>query len=354
MKIKKRIKPGIVLALVALVFLPCLNLMQAHAANEVNLEQKCSLTISVDIGSADGSNAAWIEDFNEMTIPVSVYKVADVDATGQKFTVVDGFEGMEFSSISTDSATKAAEWQAKADEAAEILKKDADIAPAGETVVKAASEGQTASGRIDDLGVGMYLVVPSASYNTDYTVQYAFSPYLTALPSSEYTLSGAGSDAWVYDTTIGLKPEAIPQYGRLTITKTLENFNTSLGNVTFVFHITGSDPATGAVVYDEVESLTYSAAGNKEVILDNIPAGLTVTVTEEYSGASYVNSGAGSQTAVIPSDAAVEAGAGAAAVTFQNRYGGGNRGGYGVTNHFESNGTGGWTWEKQEISQPVQ
>jgi hypothetical protein len=31
-------------------------------------------------------------------------------------------------------------------------------------------------------------------------------------------------------------------------------------------------------------------------------------------------------------------------VTFANEYGGGNRGGYGVTNHFDSDGEGGWTW----------
>lgn len=361
MKINRRIKPGVVLAAAALLFLPCMNLMQTHAAKEVDLTQKCSLKISVDIGSADGTNDAWIEDFNRMVIPVSVYKVADVDATGQKYTGVDVFSEMEFESISTDSSTKAAEWQEAAKEAEDILKKALEEKPemeaAGKVEVKA-EPGQTAAGTISDLDTGMYLVVPEASYNPDYTVQYTFSPYLTALPSSEYTLSGAGSDEWVYDTEVGLKPQAVPQYGRLTITKTLENFNLSLGNTTFVFHVTGRDPVTDEVRYDEVVGMTYSAAGNKDIFLDDIPAGLIVTVTEEYSGASYVNSGAASQTAEIWSYAAVEAaeetGASTAAVTFQNRYDGGNRGGYGVTNHFESNETGGWTWESQTVDQPEQ
>ena len=92
--------------------------------------------------------------------------------------------------------------------------------------------------------------------------------------------------------------------------------------------------------------MTFTAAGSNTITLEHIPAGLTVTVTEIYSGASYVVEGKDSDTALIWSGAAVSAGvSGEASVTFTNRYDGGNRGGYGVTNRFESDGNGGWTWE---------
>lgn len=69
-----------------------------------------------------------------------------------------------------------------------------------------------------------------------------------------------------------------------------------------------------------------------------------MTVTEEYSGASYEIDGDDTKTADIISDAAVEAGAGnEASVSFTNRYDGGNRGGYGVTNQFDKNGEN-WEW----------
>ena len=198
---------------------------------------------------------------------------------------------------------------------------------------------------ISGLLPGMYLVVPEASYNPDYTVLYEFSPYLTALPGSSYTSEGTGSDEWVYDTVIGLKPEAIPQFGKLNIRKTLENFNETLGKTTFVFRIIGKDK-DGVIKYDEVESMTFSKAGSDTVTLEHIPAGLTLTVTEIYSGASYTVVGSKEGTAVVWSDAAVEAGAGSVAqVSFTNRYDGGNRGGYGVTNRFQSDGDGGWIWE---------
>ena len=356
MKKNRRRKPGAVLALAALLLLPCLSLKQAHAAREVDVNRECSLTVSVEIGSADGANAAYLEDFNRMQIPVSAYKVADVDVTGQKYTGIGVFKDLKFESIRTDSGTKAAEWQEKADEAAEILAKNPHAEAAGSVVVSKTPDRPDAYGVITGLDTGMYLIVPEAAYNPEYTVQYTFSPYLAALPSSEYTVNGTGSDAWVYDVTVGLKPQAEPQYGRLTITKTLENFNPSLGNVTFVFHVTGRDPVTGEVRYDEVESMTYSSAEDKSVLLEQIPAGLAVTVTEEYSGASYEINGEASQMAVIQSYAAVEAagetGAREASVTFRNRYGGGNRGGYGVTNHFESDGSGGWNWDTPSTDRP--
>jgi len=103
---------------------------------------------------------------------------------------------------------------------------------------------------------------------------------------------------------------------------------------------------TGALVYSNVISTTHEGAGSETVTLEKIHAGLTVTVTEVYSGASYELVDSGEKDVLIWSDAAVASGEHSeASVSFTNRYGGGDRGGYGVTNHFEADGNGGWTWE---------
>lgn len=346
MKMSKRRTKGYALALAALLVLPFLGLLQTQAAKGIDVGHACSLTVSVDIGAEAGGNDAYLEDFNKMSIPVSVYRVADVGVTGQDFTPVEPFGDMDFSKISQKPAeVTATDWQELAQQA-EAIRRDAEPEAAGEVEVQAeAGSDQPAQGTVSGLTPGLFLVVAGEVYNPDYTVQYHFTPYLTALPSSDYTLAGSGSDEWVYDTTIGLKADATPQLGRLNIVKTLQDFNETLGQATFVFHIVGVNKF-GVTEYEEVESMTFSAAGSETVTLEDIPAGLTVTVTEVYSGASYTIDGPDKDTALIWSEAAVSAGAAEeASVAFRNRYDGGNRGGYGVTNHFESDGEGGWEWE---------
>ncbi len=333
MKISRRTRKGYALALAFLLTLPCLVRIRTEAAAAIDTSVKCSLTVSV--GSSD-----YKEDFNEMSIPVSLYKVADVDVAG-RYTPVAPFSQMNLGNIG--STTTADDWQNLAKEAEEYL--PGAEAAAKVTVRKPEGAAKEAEGVFENLDVGMYLVVPEASYNADYTVKYEFTPYLTALPTSEYALTGGGSDDWNYDPAIGLKAGGDPQYGKLNITKVLSNYNETLGRTSFVFQIEGKDE-TGAVVYSEVVSTTHEGAGSETVTLDKIPAGLTVTVTEVYSGASYTVVGPDTDSALIWSDAAVEAGAGEeASVTFTNRYDGGNRGGYGVTNHFDSDGNNGWKWD---------
>ncbi len=349
MKIKKKIKKGYVFLLGAILILPCISLLQAQAAGGIDTGRKdCILTVSADVNGSAGANADYLEDFNEMTISVPVYRVAEVDQTGQKFTPVEGFEELDFGAV--NKSNTASVWESLAEQAAELLAGNPQIEPAGTAEVRRPEGGSLAVGEVRGLATGMYLVAPEACYNPDYTVQYVFAPYLTALPCSEYTLNGEGSDAWIYETTIGLKPDAQPQYGKLNIVKNLKNYNETLGKATFVFHIIGKDKA-GEIKYDEVESLTFAAAGSNTLTLEKIPAGLTVTVTEIYSGASYKIEDSGQAATVVWSDAAVEAGAAQeASVSFTNSYDGGNRGGYGVTNHFESDGGGGWNWQNPTVS----
>ncbi len=343
MKAGKRFRRGCALALAVLLGLSGLVQIRTQAATGIETGRLCTLTVSV-------ADSEYKEEFNEMKIPVSLYRVADVDVSG-RYAPVEPFKGMDFSSLGSE--TKAEDWTVLAEEAVECL--EGTEVPAVQTKEAAAAEGSTeAAGAVfEDLATGLYLVVPEAAYNKDYTVRYLFTPYLTALPSSEYTLTGAGSDEWNYDTVIGLKAEGEPQYGRLNITKVLSNYNETLGRTSFVFQVEGRDE-TGALVYSNVISTTHEGAGSETVTLGQIPAGLTVTVTEVYSGASYELVDSREKDVLIWSDAAVASGEHSeASVSFTNRYGGGNRGGYGVTNHFDSDGSGGWTWVNPATESPA-
>lgn len=338
MKISKRVRTGYALALAGILALPGLSLLTTQAAGAIDTGAKCSLTVTVE-------ESEYAKDFNDMSIPVAVYKVADVDSVG-KYTAAGAFAGMDFSKISSN--TTAEEWMELGKQAEEIRVAAEPVPePSGEvTVQKEAGSTEPAKGTIRDLATGMYLVVPAETYNKDYTVKYVFNPYLTALPGNPYVSSGGeGSDEWDYNPVIGLKAEGEPQTGKLIITKVLTNYNETLGKTSFVFEITGKD-STGKVVYSNVVSTTHEGPGEQSVTLEGLPAGITVTVKEVYSGASYTLDGSGEADALIWSDAAVDAGLGeTASVTFRNKYDGGNRGGYGVTNQFDSDGNGGWNWE---------
>ena len=337
MKISRNLKRGCALALAALLALPCVNLMQTKAAGPVVQDQACELTVAVDTtetvwGVGVGASA---EDFENMTVTVNVYKVADMNVSAE-FTSTTGFEDLDFNVVMEDS--NAATWENLAAEAVQRLEG-----------VKPTATGNIEKGNpavIGSLGVGMYLIVPQETFNSDSTRKYVFTPYLTALPSSDYTQTGAGSDDWQYDRTIYLKGEAQPQFGKLTINKTLSNYNETLGLTTSVFEIVGKD-AQRNVVYTNVASITHNGAGTESVTIENIPAGITVTVTEIYAGASYELVSKNEQTAVIVSGKAVELGSSAASVAFENKYNGGNDSGYGLMNEFKAGDEDGdWEWTK--------
>lgn len=332
MKISKRLTKGCAWALAFLLTVPFMGRMQTQAANGIDTEEKCSIKVTVEQQGYEGS-------FKKTNIPVSIYRVAEVNVSG-KFKGIGNFDGMDFNRVGEASATgeaTASEWLDLAGKAMERL---------GDT--EAAVDGNVVPGEVAEftgLSTGLYLIVPAESYNDDYSVKYKFTPYLTALPSSEYALTGQGDDTWIYEAEVGLKMESEQQFGKLNIQKTLADYNESLGQTTFVFRVEGRDE-NDVLVYSNVISSTYTGAGDKTVSLDRIPAGLKVTVTEEYSGASYEIDGDGTKTADIVSDAAVEAGAGnEASVSFTNRYSGGNRGGYGVTNQFDKDGND-WQWKQ--------
>lgn len=339
MKISRNLKRGCALALAVLLALPCVNLMQTKAAGPVVQDQACELTVAVDTtqtvwgtGVDAGLGAA---DFAGMTVPVNVYKVAKMNVSAE-FTSTAGFTDLDFNVV-MDKETNAATWEDLAKDAVEKL---GNVEPTKTGVI---ANGNPAV--ISGLDVGMYLIVPQETFNSDYTRKYVFTPYLTALPSSDYTQTGAGSDDWQYDRTIYLKGEAQPQFGKLTINKTLSNYNETLGLTTSVFEIVGKD-AQRNVVYTNVASITHNGAGTESVTIENIPAGITVTVTEVYAGASYEIDGKNVKTATIVSDEAVGPGNAEASVAFTNKLNGGHDSGYGLMNEFKAGEDGDWEWTK--------
>lgn len=296
----------------------------AWAADPIDLTKTCSLTIEVESGSQ------FEADLDQMTIPVDLYKVADVDVSGS-YTELTGFEGIGLDGVS--DATTADEWLTMAETAAGKL---TDASAPTESI-----QLVNGSAVADALEAGMYLVVPAETYNADYSYLYQFTPYLTALPGNDYYNSG--NDAWDYDPVIGLKAEREEQYGGLTINKNLLNFNSLTQGGYFVFQIEGEKDG---VKYSNVTSVNMSEAGTGSAYVDGIPVGMTVTVTEVYSGGSYEPVGSTTATATIVADQTVEAGGSGAAVTFENDYNDKLIPGTGVLNQFtapEDGGDWGWT-----------
>lgn len=308
----KRLKQGTTFLLALALAFPLLTLPGARAANAIDTDRKCSVAFNV---SGEG---------NELTttdIQVNLYKVADVDVSGN-YTATKDFTRLDVSSVSADDKdTAASKWADRAKEAQEMLTKS--VKKTATVTLKAGT------GSLADLATGLYLVDTPEVVTTNYT--YTFTPYLVSLPTNNYYSNG--NDNWIYDLTatnaIGLKHEEHARYGDLIINKRLKNHNATTGKkATFVFQIEINKTET------RIESLDFEAAGDSSVTITKIPAGAKVKVTEVYSGASYKLTSANDQTATI---VATDRGSTntPASVSFTNDVDDNMNGGYGVRNNFK-------------------
>ena len=323
-KMRKRYIAGIAVTVFAIAGL---SISTAYAANEVDLSKPCSLTL--DVGDRNASTFA--EDLATTELHANLYKVADVDKYG-RYTSLEAYESLELEKAVSGEG----DWSEKAVEAAVLVE---EIDPDAEIVM---IDGE---GIAEELEAGMYLVVVEDGVTACY--EYTFSPYLICLPDNPYYQTNDPADNhYEYDITASLKAEQAPRYGDLEIQKTLTSYNTSLKDVTFVFQVEGVD-ANGATVYSNVVSTTHSAAGTKKVVIEGIPAGTDITVTEVYSGASYKVSGAQKANTVIAAEDIVS-------VKFTNIYDDELVPGYGVTNHFELDENNGWKWSQLKDNSVVE
>ena len=187
---------------------------------------------------------------------------------------------------------------------------------------------------------------------------------MISLPNNYYKEGVTGTtDEWVYELTgskaLGLKPQKTDRYGDLKIVKNLNVYNETIDGATFVFQVeatkTDIDTQETKTVYSNVVAIDFNAPGQKEVIIQDIPAGADVTVTEIYTGASYKLTSDVAKTTVIIADG--EDGA-PATVDFSNTYDYRLNGGNGVVNSFiynqDAEGNATWTHSAMNDSTAVQ
>lgn len=334
-----------------------LSRLEVFAGDRIDTSKDCSLTITV----ADDIGIQYPELMNA-EIPVTLYKVADMDSNAD-YMPLEGFSEIGLEDI--DSGTTADDWAAIAEKACRALgrpygpeeetgKKPGEEVgePTGEeagenpempgagATVKTEFTVRLADGpdTLEGLGCGLYLVYAEETLTDNYV--YHFTPYLVSLPTSDYTIENGGTDTWTYDVTMGLKPQQSTRYGELVIEKTLSTVNTSMGGASCVFQVEAVKD--NKIVYSNVLSLSFKEPGTKQIVVDEIPMGAAVTVTEIYAGAGYRLTSAPSVdvTVVTPETEGYPATA-----EFTNDY---EYPGYGtsVVNHFEHIGEG-WEWNPQ-------
>ena len=332
----KRVKIWSACALALAVIVSGLTIPGAYAADAVDTGRTCSiefdLACNVDQGTKVGDEPTYLEELTAAEETINLYKVADIAATG-KYTAVAGFESLGLESV--DSDTSATEWADKAEAAKTIVEESKMSATITATIVA----GQTKA-TVGGLATGMYLIVPE-DVESDY-FKYSFNANLISLPNNYYDPDQIGSsDAWVYELiddgtvnhAVGLKPGREELKGSLKINKDLDVFNATYDSATFIFnvHVKKLDGTETNNVY----KMAFTGAGSDSLVISDIPAGATVTVTEVYSGASYSLASANNQTATI---IAQKEGVNPVSVSFTNTHNGGQNGGSGVVNHYYKNG----------------
>lgn len=327
MTMKKRIKTAGALTLAAITVLSAAGLSSVYGALGVETDKKCSLTFTLD--------GTEFDELRSLDIPVDVYKVADITEEA----VYDTAKYTDFADLGLEkvsSTTTAEEWAKMAEKAMETVE-NKGIKPT-EKVKVTKPEGATKStGVIRDLETGMYLVQAETVQSNEYT--YDFTPYLVSLPNNYYSKENS-DDTWVYDVTTGMKPQQTQRYGDLEIVKDLTEYNASLKDALFVFQVEGT--RNGEQVYSDVVSIKFNQAGEKSVLVKDLPAGTKVTVKEVYAGGSYSNTSGDTQETVIVAEGITD---NPASVSFTNTYNGKLIPGTGIVNHIEIE-NGNWDWKQ--------
>ena len=263
---KKRSPWALALALTLAVLL--LAVPKAYGAGGIDTGKACTINFKLD---------GQYQELDNLPIPVKLYQTASVDETG-RYTSAENFSSLNFSQ--TGSETSAEYWEKLAEEAAAVVKSTQPPHTA-QTIIQKQPGQESASGIIQNLVPGIYLVMAEPVQTAEY--QYSFIPYLAALPNNFYTENG--DDQWIYEIESTLKPEQKERFGSLVIEKELSAYKASPNGASFQFEVKAEKD--GKIVFSEVVSLTFSAPGVKSLtIADRIPAGSVVTVTELLTGSS--------------------------------------------------------------------
>lgn len=364
MKIAKLIKKQSAFMLAAVLLVLAAVPKTAYGAIGIDVDEKGTITFDLPASETapdeEGTNGQqYYRELQEHEIKVDLYKVASVDRSG-RYTTMGAFKtgGLDLSSV--NASTSADQWLESAKKAKEIVDAQASAAP--ETVVTIVKETSKAtSGQLD---TGMYLADAQEVITNEYV--YRFTPFLVALPGNNYSATNP-DDAWIYNVTVGLKPDRQDRYGDLAIEKTLLTYNSTLSGATALFQVEGVKD--GEVVYSNIVPFHFNTAGTQTYVIEKLPIGTVVTIREAYSGSSYTNAGSPREYTVTVEnanpkyDTPDETGGEnyvPFTVDFINNYNGQTNGGSSVVNHFtyktNENETGtqdaasaGGTWDVEQI-----
>ena len=339
-----------------------------EADDEGFVAGSCSLTVYPEDPHKEGADS-FGEDLAGADVVVDLYQVARaVKESGQDtyhYELTGEYASLKLPDSPEEGAQPAASWEETAQQAAAIA------LDAASPCTPVSGSGESAGTKVGNLAPGLYLLVARGRNLTelaDYKIEieqtdsltqeeskriatiansqqytYAFLPQLVSLPTKEADANGVINTAnpgdWIFEASVNLKPERLDRYGSLEIVKTLSEYETMGGvqeSATFVFEVTGM--LDDQVVYSNVESITFTAAGQERVVLDRIPAMAQVTVREVYSGSSYQLTVPGDRTATIAADDVVS-------VEFENEYDGRRTNGHGIKNQFVyDEEAGAWHW----------
>ncbi len=339
-----------------------------EADDEGFVAGSCSLIVYPEDPHKEGADS-FGEDFAGADVVVDLYQVARaVKTSGQDtyhYELTGEYASLKLPDSPEEGAQPAASWEETAQQAAAIA------LDAASPCTPVSGSGESAGTKVGNLAPGLSLLVARGRNLTelaDYKIEieqtdsltqeeskriatiansqqytYAFLPQLVSLPTKEADANGVINTAnpgdWIFEASVNLKPERLDRYGSLEIVKTLSEYETMGGvqeSATFVFEVTGM--LDDQVVYSNVESITFTAAGQERVVLDRIPAMAQVTVREVYSGSSYQLTVPGDRTATIAADDVVS-------VEFENEYDGRRTNGHGIKNQFVyDEEAGAWHW----------
>lgn len=284
-----------------------------------------------------GGGDSDLAELGNADMRIDLYKIAD----GTKDPSYDTWHWEltdDYASLEYDEKTFDNEQYTELAQAAAVIALDKGTEP----VSVDASAGESA---FSGLEPGLYVIIPrdnSQSDDADLSVEdgvvktsvntpewtYTYSPAITAVPSKEAIDGSIGTAAeygpWLKEVTVVLKPTITERLGSLEIVKTLRSFETK-DPATFVFSVEAVK--NGKNVYSDVVSMTFTGAGTDSRVIEDIPVGATVTVTEIYTGASYTVENTDPQQTTIAAEEVKS-------VEFTNDYDHTYHGGGGIENRF--------------------
>lgn len=341
------------LAMLVGIAMPVWSVIHAQA---VDLQKKCSVTIQA--GSFED------KDHENANVQIDLYQVASAQADSRYdtygFKLTDAYASLN-SDLNALDASNSENWTDFAAKAAQVT-----LTEGAGSQLQPTKSGMAGTA-ITDIDAGLYLVVAHGADVENYTAknqagnlitkaysslnEYTFQPELIALPTKqaqngEIRTDGSYGD-WIYDINATMKSERSDRMCSLDIVKTLNGYDTAGGPASFVFQIEAVKNNTK--VYSSVETLVFTEAGEQTAhIVEKIPVGSVVTVTEVYSGASYTLDASTPQTAAPVTVSAEQV----ASVHFINNYSGDHKNGGSINNKFSKiheDAGDRWSWT-QEIN----